>query len=68
MANEVVTLEEKRWLNPKELEERYGFSRSWQGKARMSGSGSSLPFSKIGSYIRYDALQISAWLEAHAVR
>lgn len=55
MVKETMTLEGKRWLNPKELEELYGFSRSWQSKARMSGSGSSLPFSKIGSYIRYEA-------------
>lgn len=68
MSNITSNLEEKRWLDPKELEELYGFSRSWQNKQRMSGNGSSLPFSKIGSCIRYDALQISAWLEAHAVR
>jgi|SaaInlLV_10m_DNA_2_1039722.scaffolds.fasta_scaffold64821_1 hypothetical protein len=68
MANTMTNLEEKRWVNPKELEELYGFSRSWQAKARMEGSGSTLPFSKVGSYIRYDTLLISAWLEEHAVR
>ena len=67
MTGTKMNLEEKRWVNPKELEELYGFSRSWQAKARMSG-GSTLPYSKIGSYIRYDTLQISAWLEEHAVR
>ena len=61
-------LENKRWLSPKELEELYGFSRSWQGKARMQSSDSSLPFVKVGSHIRYDSLQISAWLESHAIR
>ena len=66
--NHEINLENKRWLNPKELEELYGFSRSWQSKARMQSSNSSLPFAKVGSYIRYDSLQISAWLESHAIR
>ena len=29
MSDITRNLEEKRWLNPKELEEFYGFSRSW---------------------------------------
>jgi hypothetical protein len=68
MSDITGNLEEKRWMNPKELEELYGFSRSWQAKARMGSSDSTLPFSKVGAYIRYDALQISAWLEAHSVK
>lgn len=58
----------KRWLNPSELESEYGFSKSWQAKARMSESGSSLPFSKIGKFIRYDRFEIDSWLEDHIVK
>lgn len=58
----------KRWLNPSELESEYGFSKSWQAKARMSKSGSSLPFSKIGKFIKYDRFEIDSWLEAHIVK
>ena len=67
-TNQKFDLENKRWLTPKELEELYGFSRSWQGKARMQSSNSSLPFIKVGAQVRYDALQITAWLEAHSMR
>ncbi len=66
--NNGVNLENKQWLNPKELEELYGFSRSWQSKARMQSSNSSLPFVKVGAHIRYDSIQISAWLKSHAIR
>lgn len=58
----------KRWLNPLELETEYGFSKSWQAKARMSESGSSLPFSKIGKFVKYDRYAIDAWLEENSVK
>lgn len=58
----------KRWLNSSELEVEYGFSKSWQSKARMVGNGSSLPFVKVGKFIKYDRFAIDTWLENHAVR
>lgn len=59
----------KRWLSPDDLEREYGFSKSAQSKMRMSSSGSTIPFSKIGGkYIRYDRLAIDKWLESHQVR
>jgi DNA-binding Xre family transcriptional regulator len=58
----------KRWLNPSELAEEYGFSKSTQAKMRMATSSSEIPFSKIGKYIRYDRILINAWLEAHKIQ
>jgi len=61
--------EKKRWLTPSDLQVEYGFSKSWQGKARMSSNPSSIPFSKIGGkYIRYDRTAIDQWLEEHQVQ
>ena len=61
--------QQKRWLNPLELQEEYGFSKSSQAKMRMANNSSTIPFSKIGGkYIRYDRLLVDAWLEAHQVQ
>lgn len=57
----------KRWLNPSELEAEYGFSKSSQAKMRMASNSSTIPFSKIGRYIRYDRVAIDNWLEDHQV-
>jgi len=57
---------QKRWLNPLELEAEYGFSKSAQAKMRMARNSSTLPFSKVGNYIRYDRFAIDRWLEEHA--
>ncbi len=59
---------QKRWLNPKELEEEFGFSVSSQAKMRMASNSSTIPFSKIGKYIRYDRIEIDTWLENHQVQ
>lgn len=58
----------KRWLTPTELETEYGFSQSWQAKARMVNNSSTLPFSKIGKLIRYDRVAINNWLKINAVQ
>jgi len=58
---------QKRWLSPSEVEAEFGFSKSFQAKARMSSSKSTLPFSKVGKFIRYDRFKIDAWLEDHAI-
>ncbi len=63
--NSLVT---KRWLNPSELEEEFGFSKSSQSKMRMAKNSSTIPFSKIGKYIRYDRNAIDNWLEEHQVQ
>jgi len=48
------------WLTPKELEEKYSFSRSRQARLRMERK---IPYSKIGRYIRYNKEAINHWLE-----
>ncbi len=58
----------KRWLTPEDLKNEYGFSKSTQAKMRMASNSSTLPFSKIGKYIRYDRFAIDKWLEEHAVQ
>lgn len=68
MMTESINTVSKRWLNPSELEIEYGFSKSTQAKMRMVSSGSNIPFSKIGKYIRYDRITIDTWLEEHQVR
>ncbi len=55
---------EKRWLNPKELAQEFGFTASNQGKLRMRKE---IPFSKLGRYIRYDRKEIDKWLESNKV-
>ena len=51
-----------------DLELEYGFSKSTQSKMRMITSNSTIPFSKIGKYIRYDRVAIDKWLENNAVK
>jgi len=57
-------MEYKIWLSPSELEIEYGFSKSNQGKMRMKKL---IPFSKVGSYIRYNRELINKWLSDHHV-
>ena len=57
-----------RWMTPKQLADEYGFSESWQNKARMVSSGSTLPFHKVGKFFKYDRLEIDAWIAEHKVR
>ena len=59
---------QKRWLSPEDLKQEYGFSKSTQAKMRMASNSSTLPFSKIGKYIRYDRHAIDRWLEEHQVQ
>ena len=61
-------LENKRWLTPSELEAEYGFSKSSQAKMRMASNSSTIPFSKVGNFVRYDRYAIDAWLEEHQVQ
>lgn len=59
---------QRRWLTPDGLEEEYGFRKSTQAKMRMASNSSTIPFSKIGRYIRYDRIAIDRWLEDHKVQ
>lgn len=52
------------WLTPQELQECYGFSKSRQARLRMEKK---IPYSKIGSYIRYSKEAINQWLENASV-
>ncbi len=59
---------EKKWLTPLELSIEYQISQSNQSKMRMSSNSSTIPFVKIGRYIRYKRADIDAWLDAHKVQ
>ena len=62
-------LNQKRWLDPSELEEEFHITKSAQSKMRMASSSSKIPFSKIGGkFIRYDRILIDKWLEDHNVQ
>ncbi|MEA2017791.1 MAG: helix-turn-helix domain-containing protein [Campylobacterota bacterium] len=54
----------KRWLSPKELAEEYQFGVDAQAKMRRAET---IPYSKVGKFIRYDRILIDQWLENHAV-
>ena len=58
----------KRWLSPSELAEEYGFSKSTQSKMRMRSSKSTLPYSKVGKFVKYDRVAIDKWLIKHQVQ
>lgn len=59
---------QKRWLSPDDLALEYGFSKSTQAKMRMASNSSTIPFSKIGKFIRYDRVAIDTWLMNHQVQ
>ncbi len=46
----MVIKSQKQWLNSDELEEEFGILKSTQAKMRMAKT---LPYHKIGKYIRY---------------
>jgi len=53
MKRNEETTNNKRWLTPTELEAEYGFSKSTQAKMRMISNKYTIPFSKVGKFIRY---------------
>lgn len=55
---------QKRWLNPAELEDEFGISKSTQAKMRMNRT---IPFNKVSKFIRYDRIEIDKWLEDNKV-
>lgn len=58
MTSESINTQ-KNWLTPSDLEAEYDFSKSRQARLRMERK---IPFSKIGSYIRYNREAINQWL------
>ncbi len=48
------------WFDPYELEEKYKISRSTQAKMRMNRT---IPFHKVGKYIRYKREDIDQMFE-----
>ncbi len=56
------------WLNPSDLENQYGISKSAQAilrmKKRQENDEYPLPFTKIGKRILYKVEQIEFWLNA----
>lgn len=55
---------EIRWLSPKDFENIFKIKQSTQAKMRMNKT---IPFSKIGKFIRYDIFEINKWFEKHKV-
>ena len=47
---DTVKQTQKEWLNPDELEAEFGILKSTQAKMRMAKT---LPYHKIGKYVRY---------------
>ena len=40
------------------------FGKKWQDKMRCKKL---IPYKKLGGYVRYDRLEIDAWIEKHSV-
>ena len=56
---------QRRWLDPKQLCDEYGFSENNQSQMRMDKR---IPYSKVGGYIRYDRIKIDKWLENNEIK
>lgn len=52
------------WMDTKTLAEEFGIALSTQAKYRANRS---IPFSKVGGFIRYSRKKIEAWLENHSM-
>ena len=50
----------KEWLTPAEFAVEYGICKSTQAKMRMKKT---LPYSKVGNFVRYHRPVINKWLE-----
>lgn len=60
-----LSIDQKEWLNPREVNMAYGLSVSTLAKWRMENLN--LVFSKIGKYIKYKRSDIEAFLENNKV-
>jgi len=62
---DAVMQTQKEWLNPNELEAEFGILKSTQAKMRMART---LPYHKIGKYVRYHRPDINKmFLDAKVV-
>jgi excisionase family DNA binding protein len=50
----------KEWLTPKDFAEEFGICKSTQAKMRMKKT---LPYSKVGNFVRYSRTKIDQWLK-----
>jgi len=50
----------KEWLTPLELSDEFQISTSTQAKMRMAGT---IPYHKIGKYVRYKRADINHWFD-----
>ena len=50
----------KEWIDPSELASEFKISTSTQGKMRMTGT---IPYHKIGKYVRYKRADINQWFD-----
>ena len=48
------------WISPDQLEEEFDVKKSTQAKMRMAGT---LPYSKLGKFVRYNRAKINQMLE-----
>jgi len=55
---------QRTWLDPKGLQEEYGFSTSRQATLR---SERKIPYYSVGRYIRYYRAEIDDWIMTHKV-
>lgn len=62
-----MTLNEKRWLTPSDVEQIYEITEEQQAKYRTRKSKIKIPFSKIGKFVRYDRQDLDIWFEQHKV-
>jgi len=60
-----MATEKKVWMNPREVNEEFGFSTSTLAKWRMNNLN--LPFSKMGKYIRYKRVDVEVFIESNKV-
>ncbi len=51
---------QKEWLSPLDLEEEFGIKISTQNKMRMAKT---LPYSKVGKFVRYSRTKINQMFE-----
>ena len=59
-----VAIMQKEWLTPNELQSEFCISTSTQAKMRMSKT---LPYHKIGKYVRYKRADINQWFDSAKV-
>ena len=57
---DAIKLRQKSWLDTYELEDEFHISRSTQAKMRMWGT---IPYHKIGKYVRYKREDINQWFD-----